>query len=45
MQRLSELIGATTLDAYADLGNLIATQRPARYAPSIYLTTAESGSN
>jgi hypothetical protein len=44
MRRLSELIGATTLDAYADLGNLIATQRPARYAPSIYSTTAESGS-
>jgi len=45
MRRLSELIGATTLDAYADLGNLIATERPARYAPSIYRTTAESGSN
>ena len=44
MHRLSELIGATTLDAYADLGNLIATQQPARYAPSIYRTTAESGS-
>ena len=28
MRRLSELIGATTLDAYADLGNLIATERP-----------------
>jgi hypothetical protein len=34
MRRLSELIGATTLDAYADLGNLIANERPARYAPS-----------
>ena len=45
MRRLSELIGATTLDAYADLGNLIATERPARYAPSIYRTTVESGSN
>jgi hypothetical protein len=44
MRRLSELIGATTLQAYADLGNLIATQRPVRYAPSIYRTTAESGS-
>ncbi len=33
---LSELIGATTLNAYADLGNLIATERPGRYAPSIY---------
>ena len=45
MRRLSELIGAITLDAYADLGSLIATDRPARYAPSIYRTTAESGSN
>jgi hypothetical protein len=45
MRRLSELIGATTLDAYADLGNLIATERPARYAPSIYRTTVESGSH
>ena len=45
MRRLSELIGATTLDAYADLGNLIATRRPARYAPSIYRTTVETGSN
>ena len=44
MRRLSELIGATTLDAYADLGSLIATERPERYAPSIYRTTAESGS-
>ena len=44
MPRLSELIGATTLDAYADLGNLVATDRPRRYAPSIYRTTAESGS-
>jgi hypothetical protein len=43
MRRLSELIGATTLQAYADLGNLIATERPARYAPSIY-RTVESGS-
>ena len=30
MRRLSELIGATTLDAYADLGNRIATDRPRR---------------
>lgn len=44
MRRLSELIGATTLDAYADLSSLIATVRPARYAPSIYRTTVESGS-
>jgi hypothetical protein len=44
MRRLSELIGATTLHAYADLGSLIATERPARYAPSIYRITAESGS-
>jgi hypothetical protein len=45
MRRLSELIGATTLDAYADLGHLIATERPGRYAPSIYSTAVESGSN
>jgi hypothetical protein len=45
MRRLSELIGATTLGAYADLGNLIGTERPARYAPSIYRTAPESGSN
>ena len=44
MRRLSEVIGATTLDAYADLGQLIATERPGRYAPSIY-RTVESGSN
>jgi hypothetical protein len=43
MRRLSELIGATTLQAYADLGNLISTERPTRYAPSIY-RTVESGS-
>ena len=45
MRRLSELIGAVTLNAYADLGRLIATKRPARYAPSIYRTAVESGSN
>ena len=42
MRRLSELIGATTLDAYGDLGNLIATERPARYAPSIYRVPSDS---
>ena len=45
MRRLSELIGATSLQAYADLGSLIATERPARYAPSICRTTVESGSS
>ena len=43
MRRLSELIGTTTLSTYANLGNLIATERPARYAPSIYRTATESG--
>ena len=42
MRRLSELIGATTLDAYADLGTLIATERPTRYAPSIYRISCDS---
>ena len=45
MRRPSELIGATTLEAYGDLGSLMATERPARYAPSIYRTTVEPGSN
>jgi hypothetical protein len=36
VRRLAELIGAITLDAYAELGNLIASERPGRYAPSIY---------
>jgi hypothetical protein len=45
MRRLSERIGATALESYADLGNLIATERPARYAPSISRTTVEPGSH
>lgn len=38
MRRLAELIGATTLDAYADLNRLLANDRPARYGLSIYRT-------
>lgn len=36
MRRLSELVGAATLDAYAALGQLLAEHRPDRHAPSIY---------
>jgi len=36
MRRLSELVGATTLEEFAALGQLLAQQRPDRYAPSIY---------
>jgi hypothetical protein len=36
MRRLSELIGATTLNGFAALGQLLAQHRPDRYAPSIY---------
>jgi hypothetical protein len=36
MRRLSELIGATTLNGFAALGRLLAQHRPDRYAPSIY---------
>jgi hypothetical protein len=36
MRRLSELVGATTLEGFAALGHLLAHHRPDRYAPSIY---------
>ena len=36
MRRLYELIGATTLDGFAALGQLLAHHRPDLYAPSIY---------
>jgi hypothetical protein len=36
MRRLSELVGATTLEGFAALGQLLAHYRADRYAPSIY---------
>lgn len=38
LRRLSELIGATTLDSFTALGQLLAQERPDAYAPSIYQT-------
>jgi hypothetical protein len=35
-RRLAELVGATTLDAYAALNELIAQHRPAQHATSLY---------
>jgi hypothetical protein len=40
MRRLSELLDATTLKAFAVLSGLLASERPGRYEPSIYRTTA-----
>jgi hypothetical protein len=36
MRRLSELVGASTLEGFAALGQLLAQHRSDRYAPSIY---------
>lgn len=36
MRRLSELVGVTTLEGFAGLGQLLAHHRADRYAPSIY---------
>jgi hypothetical protein len=36
MRRLSELVGVTTLEGFAALGQLLARNRADRYAPSIY---------
>lgn len=36
MRRLSELVGATTLEGFAALGQLLAQHRLDQYAPSIY---------
>jgi hypothetical protein len=38
IRRLSELIGAITLDAFAALSALLAAQRPDCYEPSLYRT-------
>lgn len=38
VRRLSELVGATTLYAYAALCYLLAEERPSQYQPSIYST-------
>ena len=38
VRRLSELIGAITLDAFAALSALLAAKRPDRYEPSLYRT-------
>jgi hypothetical protein len=38
IRRLSELLGATTLDAFAALSELLATHRPDAYEPSLYRT-------
>jgi hypothetical protein len=39
MRRLSESLGAATLDAFAELCDLLATERPHQYGPSIYRTS------
>jgi hypothetical protein len=39
MRRISELLGAATLDAFATLSALLATERPDRYEPSLYRTS------
>ncbi|HEV2374436.1 MAG TPA: DUF1152 domain-containing protein [Streptosporangiaceae bacterium] len=38
MRRLAELLQATTLDAFHDLSDLLAAERPDQYTPSIYRT-------
>jgi hypothetical protein len=38
LRRLSELLGATTLDAFAALSALLAARRPDHYEPSLYRT-------
>lgn len=38
LRRLSELLGATTLDAFDALSTLLATKRPDHYEPSLYRT-------
>lgn len=42
VRRLSELLGASTLSAFATLTDLLAADRPSRYEPSIYRTTADT---
>lgn len=39
VRRLSELLGATTLDTFADLSALLAEHRADAYEPSVYRTT------
>ncbi|MGL5867180.1 MAG: DUF1152 domain-containing protein [Dermatophilaceae bacterium] len=38
MRRLAELVGVSTLDAYAELSNLLAHHRPSHHGSSIYRT-------
>jgi hypothetical protein len=38
VRRLSELLGASTLDAFATLSALLAARRPEHYEPSLYRT-------
>lgn len=38
MRRISELLGAATLDTFAALSALLAAERPERYEPSLYRT-------
>jgi hypothetical protein len=38
LRRLSELLGATTLDTFAALSDLLAAKHPERYEPSLYRT-------
>ncbi|MGH4016069.1 MAG: DUF1152 domain-containing protein [Pseudonocardiaceae bacterium] len=38
IRRLSELLGASTLDTFSTLSDLLATKRPKRYEPSLYQT-------
>lgn len=38
VRRLSELLGATTLDTFTELSRLLASRRPESYEPSLYRT-------
>lgn len=40
VRRLAELLGATTLDTFAGLADLLAAHRRSSYAPSLYRTSA-----
>lgn len=42
VRRMSEQLGATTLPAFDALTDLLATERPERYEPSLYRCTADS---
>lgn len=43
VRRMSEQLGATTLPAFDALTDLLATERPERYEPSLYRCTTDPG--